>query len=1528
MDTAPPLRLLYIEDNEIIGLLMQERLSRHGYLVDLAKDGEEGLTKLLQTHYDLAIVDYLLPGMSGLQVLQHLVEGQPHIPAIMVTGAGNEQIAVEVMKLGVGDYLVKDRYGHYFELLPSVIERILEKQRLIDEKKRIESALQDRDAILEAVSFAAEKFLTAPCWTQPIQEVLVRLGHAAKVSRAYIFKNAPAPPAPAILCYEWIADEVTSPGLSWQTEDATCFPRWQQILSQGRSVVGLVEELPAEEAAQLIEQHVYSIAITPVFVGKKWWGFIRYDDCLKKRSWSSVVIDALKTAASILGAAIQQKQTTTALQKSEEQVQTFVETANDLFCFRTLAGKPLPLNAACTNITGYSKAAFSAQWQALMHPKDLRTLEACLARYPEGTTTLELEYRLRTQVGQWRWMHSRMVGSQDETGRYIGYNCIERDITDRKQTEEALRQSEARLAQAQHIAHLGSWEWNVTTNNHYWSEEALKIIGLNTQESINSASFIDMIHSHDQKRVAQALTQTIQAHCALDIEFRILQPAGDARYVHALAKPVSDKQGELRHLLGTLQDITERKQAEEALRRSEQALRAILNATTDTIIMLKPEGTCVTINPTGAAILNAGQLIGQSIYAFLPLDIAEQVKTMVAQVVHTGEPVFFVDERQGIWFEGNFYPVQNDAGKVTHVVIFARDITERKLAEEALTHNEHALRAILNAVTDTVVLLEQNETCVVINPTGAAKLGGHMDDIVGHCIYDFLPQEVATKRRAVVEQVMQTKAPVLCEDERQGIWFEDNFYPVLNDSNEVTHLAIFSRDISERKQAEKALVESKRRYESIFHGAEVSIWEEDFYAVLQALKQLKRQGVQDIRAYLQEHPAVVVQLSQLVRVKDVNAATLRLLNAPQKRILMTSPHQFLIDALESFIDILCAIWIGEKAFQTEAGYHTLDGRALTVMLSMPIPADEEAFRHIPVSLLDITERKQAERKLRESEERYRQLFMGNTAVQWLIDPQDGRIIEANEAACRYYGYDIDTFKLMTVFDINLLSPSAIQTAMRGAKEKQCQQFFFQHRLASGEIREVEVHSGPISLEGRQLLYSIIHDVTERKYAEAALARTLAEQDAILDHSMVGIVLLSQDRRFLRVNRKFIEIVGYSEAELLGQTTALLYPSQAEHEAINQTVYNVINTGTTHEAEHRMQRKDGRFFWCRFLIKSIDPQDPTRGYIWNLEDVTEQRQAKENLRLAAKVFETTTEAIVVTDADNRIILANPAFTTITGYQLAEIKGKRPNILKSGRHDKEFYTTMWQNLVKTGKWQGEIWNRRKDGKIYVSWTSIVTIQDAQGHIVQHVGVFSDITQRKQAEELIWRQANYDALTNLPNRTLFTDRLAHALHIAHREKRGGAVMFIDLDRFKWVNDTLGHKAGDLLLQEAAQRLSRCVRESDTVARLGGDEFTVILPQLETIWDAKMIAERILNSLSRPFKLENKIVSIAGSIGITFFPEDGQDIETLLRNADMAMYQAKESGRNTFRFFTPDKNRQVFKTLPAAQPQLASDGLKKQLR
>ncbi len=301
----------------------------------------------------------------------------------------------------------------------------------------------------------------------------------------------------------------------------------------------------------------------------------------------------------------------------------------------------------------------------------------------------------------------------------------------------------------------------------------------------------------------------------------------------------------------------------------------------------------------------------------------------------------------------------------------------------------------------------------------------------------------------------------------------------------------------------------------------------------------------------------------------------------------------------------------------------------------------------------------------------------------------------------------------------------------------------------------------------------------------------------------------------------------------------------------------------------------------------------------VHDVTEQKHAERELRLAAQVFENTGDGVMIADRENHIIDVNDAFQAITGYELEEVRGENPRLLKSGRHQEEFYQAMWDSINTTGQWQGEVWDRHKDGHIFPVWMTINAVSDEHGELINYVGIFRDITQVKRTEQELWHSAHHDPLTGLPNRSLMYARLQLALTQADRDKRVLALMLIDLDGFKAVNDTLGHAAGDQLLIHVAAAMGQVIRDSDTLARYAGDEFTVLLKGLHSGEEAGRVAEKLLEAIAQPLEYEGESVQVGASIGVALYPANADAAESLIARADQAMYQAKRGGKNRYHYF-----------------------------
>lgn len=701
-------------------------------------------------------------------------------------------------------------------------------------------------------------------------------------------------------------------------------------------------------------------------------------------------------------------------------------------------------------------------------------------------------------------------------------------------------------------------------------------------------------------------------------------------------------------------------------------------------------------------------------------------------------------------------------------------------------------------------------------------------------------------------------------------------------------------------------------------------------------------------------------------------------------------------------------------------------------------------------------------------------FDKSSSIMLLLDPENGKILNANKAAAHYYGYTLEQLMQMSVSTINTLPDEHGREERQRALKEERNYFNFKHRLANGEVRDVEVFSTPINLKDKRVLFSIIHDITDRKNAERELFEVnenLTKQEIlfkqILDTSSVAIFLVNMEGRITHanqrmaemflypleelINKEYVELIHASEKEigrqkmlsLLGSKIASVdlervycrtdgssfwgqltgkrfYDSKGEeaglvgviadiderkyiqqceqhHKQILQMIANTsplstilhVMTGDIEsihhhrigcsmllfdETNHKLilgatsnelqllsttlidaSAEDKHFLaylmqlpsqpvlfstldeepWWQdktkdlclqntkhcfanpivsafgkplglLMICSLQEQPLTPREIKLVEDevqfialAIEKSKSDAKLQLAANVFTHAKEGIIITDPYGSIIEANEAFVRNAGYALDEIIGHNPRILKSGRQETTFYTQMWESILTLGQWQGEIWNRRKDGSIYAEMLTISAVKDSEGEIQNFVALFTDITIIKEHEKELEHLAHHDALTSLPNRMLLWDRLSQAIAEAQRYNTYLAVLYIDLDGFKEINDTYGHSIGDELLIAVSKRIASLLRKNETVARLGGDEFVALLTDLKEPRECELILKRMIEAMSEVIVIHGIDLYISASIGISFYPDDSLNAEELILYADKAMYNAKELGRNRYFFF-----------------------------
>jgi diguanylate cyclase (GGDEF)-like protein/PAS domain S-box-containing protein len=540
---------------------------------------------------------------------------------------------------------------------------------------------------------------------------------------------------------------------------------------------------------------------------------------------------------------------------------------------------------------------------------------------------------------------------------------------------------------------------------------------------------------------------------------------------------------------------------------------------------------------------------------------------------------------------------------------------------------------------------------------------------------------------------------------------------------------------------------------------------------------------------------------------------------------------------------------------------------------------------------------------KKGEQRYQQLFTDIKAPMILIDPENGQIVDANKAAAKFYGYSLKTLKNQNISFITTSSYQEIRETMNDVINEHKKSHIFQHRLASGEIRDVEIWSGPVNIKNKQILYAIILDITARVQAETALTESESRFKTLTNLSPVGIFFTNEKGVCNYVNNEWVKITCHPESYWRNRTW-----TEAIHETDREKIIadwaKIVLNHEIFEVECRIQKPDGTTAWI--LCRATAIQGPDRGqdmFIGAAVDITDRKQIEYELQLMATTFEAH-DPILITDENSRILKVNKAFLDISGFQEDELIGRTPSAFKSPHHDREFYQNMWAVLSKTGRWQGEIYNRSKSGHIHQDWLTITAIKDKRGKINNYIGLYHDITERKEAEEQIRKLAFYDPLTSLPNRRLFLERLEDELELARFEDKHGALLFLDLDHFKNLNDSLGHPVGDALLVEVSRRLQQSKEENETIARIGGDEFVILLPDIATNIElskkrAEQHAERVRVAITEPFYIHGHEYHISVSIGISLFPESNQNSADILKRADAAMYRAKKAGRNSICFF-----------------------------
>ncbi|MDD0973393.1 bifunctional diguanylate cyclase/phosphodiesterase [Pseudomonas fontis] len=673
---------------------------------------------------------------------------------------------------------------------------------------------------------------------------------------------------------------------------------------------------------------------------------------------------------------------------------------------------------------------------------------------------------------------------------------------------------------------------------------------------------------------------------------------------------------------------------------------------------------------------------------------------------------------------------------------------------------------------------------------------------------------------------------------------------------------------------------------------------------------------QELRSSEYHYRGLVESLSAIAWEADANDFTYNYVSPHAEDLLGYPLSQWLQSGFwRSILHPEDALWA--QAYcdsETAAGRdHSLDyrviradGRILWVrdIVSLIEHGHKPVMRGI---MIDISEAKNTEQALRLSEEKFASVFEQCPDILVIARVSDGCLLEVNEAFEEQIGLSSADVIGRTATELNIwgkedFGPSTLQRLQAGSI-RNLEMLF---RRSNGQLFTGLTSAETFDLDGTPALVVAVRDISQLKETQAQL-QISEEKFAKAFHASPDGLLLSRqsDGMLLEVNEGFCRLSGFDSKTSLDHTSLDLgiWVDLSERRRLLELLKR---DGFVRDYSCHIRRADGQIRLCELSARPL-PIGGVDCMLTIARDITERHLMQEKLQLAATVFENTAEGVLITDTEQHISAVNRAFSEITGYSEFEALGQTPRLLASGHHDSAFYVAMWHQLTAEGHWQGEIQNRRKSGELYPAWLTISAVRNSDREITHFVAVFADIASLKHAQAKLDYQAHHDPLTGLPNRTLFESRLQSALNCPQESGRQGAVLFLDLDRFKHINDSLGHPVGDLLLKAIAHRLKEQVRDIDTVARLGGDEFIILLPGLHEPSDAEHIANKLLACFGAPFQAGEHEFFTSASIGTSLYPQDGCDVASLIRNADAAMYRSKAKGRNRVECYTRDLTAQA---------------------
>ncbi|MCG8039070.1 MAG: PAS domain S-box protein [Candidatus Thiodiazotropha taylori] len=884
---------------------------------------------------------------------------------------------------------------------------------------------------------------------------------------------------------------------------------------------------------------------------------------------------------------------------------------------------------------------------------------------------------------------------------------------------------------------------------------------------------------------------------------------------------------------------------------------------------------------------------GYSRQEFLHMTIADirptaDVPALRANIAAVGDTL----NRAGLWRH-----IRKD-GSLIHVeitsypLVFKGHSAELVIAYD-ISHQVQAetnYRLLVENQTDLIVKINPGGRFEFVSPSYCKVFGKQEHELLGKTFMPLVHEADRDSTSKAMEALY--RPPYSCYLEQRAMtangwrWFAWADTAVVDNEGKVHAIVGTGQDITERKRAEQELKDSEQRLASIFRAAPIGI------------------GLVIDRVFHEVNDTFC----------SMTGYSRKELLGENSRLVYPDEAEYERVGREKYAQIQTT-----SSGSIETQFLCKDGRLIDVFLSSTLVDKDNPTAGATFTALDITERKQSEQALKESESRLQNALEASFTGTWDWDIVNDRVY-GDERILDMFGLDrsmktvgmpLSTFVEKIHPEDRLQVSGKIQAAVKNGEP-----YSTDYRVVNGnDVKWVHARGqAQYDERGRAISFpGAVSDITRLKQLEFESLENARRLSSLMSN-LPGMAYRCRNTpnwTMEFVSEGVKDLTGYPPEAVIGDKrlsfSDMIHPE--DRDQVWNHVQQAVADGTTYRLEYRIRRKDGleRWVWEQGRISVSQDEQPLmlEGLII---DISEQKTTENKLRVAATVFGSTAEGVTVTDLDGTILDVNDAFTRITGYSREEAIGQNPRILKSDRHDNAFYETMFQTLDDTGVWRDEIWNRHKDGGIYPELLTVSVIKDASGKATGYVGVFADITELKETHDRLKYLAHHDPLTDLPNRLLLSARLQQSLHHAERKNGVLAVIYIDIDRFKIINDGLGHKAGDVFLQQWAARLVEALRAEDTVARIGGDEFVVVLEDVQSSENAALIAQKLLETIAPPFTIDGDEVRATCSMGITIYPQDGNDVGNLLRNADAAMYRAKDEGRNNYQFYTKELTTAAF--------------------